>query len=1004
MKTAPARAEALTNVSENTGPRLPGAGPDPRKEEDPELRARCERAQLGAGVYAMIPKTYDAPSVSWGASLDVRVAEAHTFLSAIWSPLKGYFERVSLKPGSERADERAFFPKIPTDLGAFLQRATENGCGALVGLASRRQKRGKREDLRAVCAIRVDLDGEPDALRETLKSFPLPCSLLVESGGGLHPYWLLDEPHFFEGEEDVLRFETLMRALARRLGGDEGCTAATANVRLPGSVNFPTESKQERGRAPILVRLVECAPDRRYGIDAIEAELASEIEAVRAENARRKARPTPQATGDGSDDGLSIESVLDHLCLSEALKAIKDRRRSACPLPDCPSRGPRAFAVSSEGRGWMCHACKRGGNAVALAAAFWECGRGEARARLHREGAYGAPVNVAALVRPRPSDHPHESLADVLHESLANKSAVLALSRIGKGKTHEALKVISERNERFLVLVDDHTLGAEIVERLQSMGVEAARPLSIEEGCKNPEAPRVLGLGWSRDLACGRCPLYPEGKGCPYVKAVAQTHQARVAVLPKIAAHDESALERLLDDRACVVVEEDATNFLARPFEFARANLEPFRRELQQLDLDDEPTTAARDELVNLLRTLDAKLGERPDWIELRGDTSWNPTPILVEHVLGRIQFKLNELASEKLKKPSGPLPRNVLPVLKEVARRISRGETFIFLKDAKDDSFEVRIPNRVPKTRAAWLLDATANPDLISKLLGRALTTVGGGERISAAILQATEKTVWSRSHFGLLEGETLDESALEAVVSIVERIVRRTGWRTLGLVSFKKLVCRELGAVLVEAIRSRLPHVEVRRLWFGRLRGQNALDGVDGLVVVGTPTPNPRDVRSRALLLGATTRELLQRPRFLLVTDGDHTFPCWTYASEIMRRAWFDLVGADVVQACGRLPRGNRYAPVIFLLASALFVWSGKLVRGTTGELGLDGTAAKVVDAALKGDVEEGRAVGRKTIAKRLSRREDDGSIKRSMIAVPRWRTIVRLAKAHQRRLAGP
>lgn len=201
----------------------------------------------------MIQETDDAHSESWGASLDVRAAEAHEFLAALWSPLKGYFERLSLKPGAERADERAFFREIPNDLGAFLRRATENECGVLVGLASRWRKAGKRGDLRAVCAIRVDLDGDPDALRERLKGFPLGCSLLVESGGGVHPYWLLDKPHAFESENDLVRFEMLMRALARRLGGDEGCTAATANVRLPGSVNFPTESKRERGRKPVRV-------------------------------------------------------------------------------------------------------------------------------------------------------------------------------------------------------------------------------------------------------------------------------------------------------------------------------------------------------------------------------------------------------------------------------------------------------------------------------------------------------------------------------------------------------------------------------------------------------------------------------------------------------------------------------------------------------------------------------------------------------------------------------
>jgi hypothetical protein len=953
--------------------------------------------------------TQNTDAHEWGVSIDTRVAEAREFQEALWSRLRGYFERVSFKPDSERADERAFFPALPDDLRAMLVRSEKNGQNVLVGLATRHRKRGKRSDLRAAVAIRVDIDGDVDEIRARLATLPLPPSLVVVSGGGVHAYWLLAEVFLLDGEDARERFKFLMRGLARNVGGDEGgCATPGTLVRLPGSVNFPPKGKRERGRTPALVRLVECEPERRYEFDQLEAVVAAEIEAFKAEKVKRKTRPSR-----ASDDGLTVHAVLQHLGLSETVEAVERGGRAPCPL--CCAKNARVFAVAEDGFGWTCFAChaEKGEqrDPVALAAAYWSCGRGRARARLREEGAYGDPVRVADLVSGPTPDHPHEDLADVLRASLDARSAALVRSRIGKGKTHEALNVMTERDERFLVLVDDHTLGAEIVEKLQGKGVDAAKPLSIKEGCKNPEATRVLGLGWSRNLACKRCTLYPEGEGCPYIESVARTHEARVAVLPKVAAQDATALHRLLRKRDCLVVEEDATDFLARKVEFTPRDLKAFGDELRRLSLDEKASKACRAQLLALLGLLMDTLQHSDDAVvavrSVPNEPEWDPTPILDKRAFSDIRRRLNARASERMATRPRRLPRNLLPLLREIAVRQDGGEAVLLLRRAKTGGFELRIRNRVPRRRAVWLLDATANVGLMSKLLGRALEIVGGGEPVSTVIFQATERTVWGRRYYRLLERQAqLDEKAVAEAAATVELIVRRTGWKNAGLVSFQGLVDpdHENGAPLIKAIDRRLQgEAEVEALWFGRLRGQNALKDADGVVVLGTPTPNPDDVRSRALLLGATAQDLRGDPVPLVVNDGRETFPCFTYRNSIMRRAWCDLVGAEIVQACGRGTRGARCVPVIFLLASALFEWSGRLVRDTRGGLGLAGTAVEVVDAALRTDEEAGREVGCKVIAKCLGRRPDDKSVKRALRAARRWRIIKRLRSAQERSQRG-
>ena len=91
-----------------------------------------------------------------------------------------------------------------------------------------------------------------------LHAFNPPPSAIIDSGGGLHAYWLLSEPVTLD-EDSRKQAAGILRGLFSALGGDPQYVKSVASVmRLPGSVN----TKPERGG--VVVTLVELHPDRRY--------------------------------------------------------------------------------------------------------------------------------------------------------------------------------------------------------------------------------------------------------------------------------------------------------------------------------------------------------------------------------------------------------------------------------------------------------------------------------------------------------------------------------------------------------------------------------------------------------------------------------------------------------------------------------------------------------------------------------------------------------------------
>lgn len=112
--------------------------------------------------------------------------------------------------------------------------------------ANVKNRKARREDVEAARLLHVDID-DLDAL-ERIRAFPMPPSVVLMSGGGYQCLWFLAEPN-----TDLPRVERLNRGIAEALGGDR-CHSADHLMRLPGTLNGPTqENERKAGRwfAPI---------------------------------------------------------------------------------------------------------------------------------------------------------------------------------------------------------------------------------------------------------------------------------------------------------------------------------------------------------------------------------------------------------------------------------------------------------------------------------------------------------------------------------------------------------------------------------------------------------------------------------------------------------------------------------------------------------------------------------------------------------------------------------
>jgi hypothetical protein len=103
--------------------------------------------------------------------------------------------------------------------------------------------RARKAHISAVNCLFAEFDAhgppaEKAVLLQRIERITPPPSVIVDSGGGYHCYWLLAQSFVIETERDREWIDRVQKGWVARVGGDDGAKDLARLLRLPGTRNF----------------------------------------------------------------------------------------------------------------------------------------------------------------------------------------------------------------------------------------------------------------------------------------------------------------------------------------------------------------------------------------------------------------------------------------------------------------------------------------------------------------------------------------------------------------------------------------------------------------------------------------------------------------------------------------------------------------------------------------------------------------------------------------------
>ena len=140
---------------------------------------------------------------------------------------------------------KQLFGRDQDKLGAFLENNPNEN--AFFSVCSRTGHQGDKAHVAEVPGLWVDLDGykvsDHGQIKEShtvslarLKAFQYRPTYIIDSGHGIHAYWF-----FKEAEKPSDHIESILRGLAKTLGGDMSSAELARVMRIPGTTNYKND-------------------------------------------------------------------------------------------------------------------------------------------------------------------------------------------------------------------------------------------------------------------------------------------------------------------------------------------------------------------------------------------------------------------------------------------------------------------------------------------------------------------------------------------------------------------------------------------------------------------------------------------------------------------------------------------------------------------------------------------------------------------------------------------
>ena len=146
----------------------------------------------------------------------------------------------------------------------------------------------KKTDMASARVVHCDIDPPRDgsgfaiaATLETLDNLRCPPSWVIGSGNGLQPVWLLDD--------DCQNLEAIeaINQQVRTMFNADACFNVDRLLRLPGAVNWPSPTKETRGRKPVMATLLRENTGEVYSPETLRAFFPAAEHGEKAEAERK---------------------------------------------------------------------------------------------------------------------------------------------------------------------------------------------------------------------------------------------------------------------------------------------------------------------------------------------------------------------------------------------------------------------------------------------------------------------------------------------------------------------------------------------------------------------------------------------------------------------------------------------------------------------------------------------------------------------------------------------
>lgn len=136
-------------------------------------------------------------------------------------------------------------------------------------------KKPKKEDIKALAFLHVDLDPPKDTKKEDfekcreellakLKAYDPPPTAIIDSGGGYQGIWKLNKPVLVDNGTTPESLEAYSQQIEINLEGDH-CRNIDRILRLSGSINIPNRRKRDAGRVEVKASIVSLT-DQTYDL------------------------------------------------------------------------------------------------------------------------------------------------------------------------------------------------------------------------------------------------------------------------------------------------------------------------------------------------------------------------------------------------------------------------------------------------------------------------------------------------------------------------------------------------------------------------------------------------------------------------------------------------------------------------------------------------------------------------------------------------------------------